>query len=276
MASVASSMGDSTSTVVCDRRRLDPICEEKDSELIGFECIGEAFPEAYKVVQQIVAALKKRPLCPDDINLVDKLKVAIANNLDTLFTERRSTGSNRNWKVNYTPGIKHSLYLYDDENVQIMLNIFDDCTETYIHNHRQAFCSCCIEGGYIHSLWQIQGDTGMHNKFSYVKPGVIECIGTFPGQIKSTMSHLFSPGQVYFLSTYQYHTVKPVADGTITLVVRDSRRLPKSSILFKDDKCKEDVITEGSNAKLTMVKKQSIEKILYRVKNAFKLHVLKK
>ncbi len=118
-------------------------------------------------------------------------------------------------------------YLYDSDTsaVSLRLHLFEDASETYIHNHRTNVMSVCLSGGYDHSVWRVVNtEPGTFRKVMRLENGAFADPEELPGRLVRLHTFPHLPGHIYFLGESSYHTVK-VPDGaassTLTIFVKD-------------------------------------------------------
>ncbi|CAF1112356.1 unnamed protein product [Adineta ricciae] len=94
-----------------------------------------------------------------------------------------------------------------DEGIEYRFHWFLDCSETYIHNHRYAFDTYCLQGEYEERLWEISDDRS----------------GTFTYTFPRTSGNKF--GNTLHLEPNQYHSIVPIGGANSKILTFVARRL---------------------------------------------------
>ena len=107
------------------------------------------------------------------------------------------------------PGVMTRVHLFSGQAVEVRLHLFQDPTETCVHNHRSSFFSCCLRGSYLHRIWTVHpSQCNVHYVFNRTKdPGGKE-LWKQQGSVELAVSHSFQEGGVYYIAATTSHTVK--------------------------------------------------------------------
>ena len=62
--------------------------------------------------------------------------------------------------VTLVPGMMHRVTLLKFFHFEVRAHVFEDSSETFVHNHGQHFYSRCLSGGYHHTLWEVRDGSG--------------------------------------------------------------------------------------------------------------------
>ncbi len=127
------------------------------------------------------------------------------------------TNTLANWSmadVRTVPGIMYQIRCGADENdpsIEYQFNWFNDCTETFIHNHSHSFDSLCLEGEYTEKSWEIKDDnTGdVTYRFYRKSETVLDIHKQIPGTLCHVMTRNHFPGNILHVDTDQYHSISP-------------------------------------------------------------------
>jgi hypothetical protein len=174
---------------------------------------------------------EKRTLLPSDCNHARDLCLKLSQLTLDLKDLPESA-------ITETPGMMRRIMLYSNENIEIRAHIFNDgCEETYIHNHGQAFITTCLQGGYVHKIWQVNGKRGVqfyeHNRAPGGVYQVQENTAVNVGNlVDNVVSHPFASGQSLYIGDLAQHTVGECSDQLVTLVIRDKVKTAGGSTIL--------------------------------------------
>lgn len=144
----------------------------------------------------------------------------------------------KNWnniEITCVPGVMLQIRLGETKEAEYRIHWFQDCTETYIHNHRYRFQSLCIDGGYVEHSWSIANRPG-HCSFAFErfdgnKVSKSRCIR---GQLTQILSRRHEPGNLLEVDQCQFHSIEGDASrGAVTLVKR-FKGLPAQTLILNN------------------------------------------
>ncbi|CAF3208849.1 unnamed protein product [Rotaria socialis] len=121
----------------------------------------------------------------------------------------------QNWSnidVRTVPGVMYQVLCGSDEGIQYRFHWFWDCEETYIHNHRYAFDTYCIEGEYVERIWEIVPDDtdAVTYYFSRESGNHLTSLMNVCGTLRIVECHSHFPGNVLHVRTDQFHSISPM------------------------------------------------------------------
>jgi hypothetical protein len=122
-----------------------------------------------------------------------------------------------NWPtiiVRCVPGVMYQVLCQTndiDNGMEYRFHWFLDCTETFVHNHGNAFDTFCLEGQYLEKLWAIidDDDDAITYKFSRTSGNKFGSIVHIPGSLRHVASRHHFPGNVLHVDTNQFHSITP-------------------------------------------------------------------
>lgn len=170
---------------------------------------------------------ENRKLQAEDMKLANRIVLELAENaalLPSLPIE-----------VSALPKVMDRVLLYQDDQIEIRAHMFYlGASETFIHNHGQAFISTCIEGSYLHRIWAIDADSeGNFTKFKREPGGLYATLGEGSGNLENVLCQPFKQGQSLFISALANHSVEG-QEKTSTIVIRDKgKRFKFATILSR-------------------------------------------
>jgi hypothetical protein len=137
-----------------------------------------------------------------------------------------------NWSdanVLTVPGVMYQVVCREEtieNNMKYRFHWFLDCTETYVHNHRNNFDTYCLEGKYIQTLWEIIND-GITDAITYKFPRTSgNKFGSkilVPGVLRVIRVDKHYPENVLHVNTDQFHTISSIPGSNnqaLTFVAR--------------------------------------------------------
>jgi hypothetical protein len=122
----------------------------------------------------------------------------------------------------------HRITLLEARAVSVRIHLFEDASETYIHNHRSNVISACLAGEYDHTVWHVDTkQRGCYRRATRSPDGSFADVHVrSDGHV--TRVHVFKhlPGHIYFLRDSSFHTVtvpelRPGGTSTMTIFVKD-------------------------------------------------------
>jgi hypothetical protein len=127
------------------------------------------------------------------------------------------TNAIANWEkadVRTVPGVMYQIRCgtdANDPNIEYQINWFIDCSETFVHNHRNSFDSLCLEGEYTEKVWEIKDDnTGAITYQFYRQSGnLLDNPQEIPGTLCHVMTRNHFPGNILHVNIEQYHSILP-------------------------------------------------------------------
>ena len=165
-------------------------------------------------------------------------------------------------KMELNPGVLDRIILMksidesSEDGVEFRVHIFRDGNETFIHSHKQDFVTSCIQGYYIHRIWDIESDeskkirvhvrtpkTGELTDFDVTDQGELLGFsvesdeegtfirGCFRNPVRETK---FEVGQKpMFVDREWHHTVhhEDISTSVITIVARRGNRSKPTTVL---------------------------------------------
>ncbi|CAF1056682.1 unnamed protein product [Adineta ricciae] len=113
------------------------------------------------------------------------------------------------------------------EDIEYRFHWFLDCSETYIHNHRYAFDTYCLQGEYEERLWEISdGHSGtLSYKFPRTSGNKFGTHIPVPGVLRSVKQNHHFPGNTLHVEPNQYHSIVPIGGANSNVLTFDARRL---------------------------------------------------
>jgi hypothetical protein len=197
------------------------------------------YPDAPSQYAAAYRLAKKVPASPSasvqwDLSTKTKLTKSIFggyhNTLKNLRTVATSIVSSYltapvNFEVRQVPGVMTQIILHNDEDTEIRLHVYDDCSETYVHNHGSGFLSYCLSGRYDEKIWNVVDDSSgraVHilerSKGGQLTPkeirnGALELVGT----------RCHFAGNALIVMPEEFHSIASVqgAEPPVTLIFRD-------------------------------------------------------
>merc|ERR1712187_484667 len=101
------------------------------------------------------------------------------------------------------------VHLFRGEAIEVRVHLFEDPSETLIHNHGTSFYSSCLAGCYEHRLWHAVGHSPeCHFRFNRTQDPELQNPERAQGYLEAGLVHSHEPGQTYFISANTPHTVK--------------------------------------------------------------------
>jgi hypothetical protein len=143
-----------------------------------------------------------------------------------------------NWStadVRTVPGVMYQIRCGNDENdsnIEYQINWFVDCTETFIHSHRNSFDTLCLEGEYFEKVWKVIDDNSgaVTYRFYGKSGGAFDPPEVVPGTLCHVSSRHHFPGNQMHVDTEHFHSVSP-GEGSDGQVVTFLKKRKHSSIL---------------------------------------------
>lgn len=192
------------------------------------------------LLEELDTRVARRPesvLAPEDRSWAERIMRAVPHVLWSRdWTTRAWT---REWPLNgggmaeKVPGAMTRLTLFHGHGLVARLHLFEQCTEEYVHNHKTHFFLGCLSGCYRHVIYGVGADEGSHYAFDRVavleRAAAAECRS---GRLEVASASDHRPGNMYFLSVRDYHTV--LHDGSTpvaTIVLRGVDELVRTTIL---------------------------------------------
>jgi hypothetical protein len=137
-----------------------------------------------------------------------------------------------NWSdanVLTVPGVMYQVVCREEtieNNMKYRFHWFLDCTETYVHNHRNNFDTYCLEGEYIQKLWEIVDD-GITDAITYKFPRTsgnkFDSKIPVPGVLRVIGVDRHYPENILHVNMNQFHTISSIRgskDPVLTFVAR--------------------------------------------------------
>ena len=181
--------------------------ESSPREDVSCETRKEAF---YAIVKALDARVKRR--ASKQLDVTDRDLVA------SMMASAEAWLSCKDWLdcldgvcVEEVPDVMKRLHLWQNEleGISARLHLFEDPTETFVHNHRSNMFSCCLHGSYWHRTWGVDA-SGSHYAMKRSGQSTVE-----PKQgglfIQHANDHV--KGACYFIHARTPHTVFPHLDG---------------------------------------------------------------
>jgi len=139
------------------------------------------------------------------------------------------------WRVGTQPRLMSKLYVHQGEGVDVRVHLFEDVAETFCHNHKTSFFSCCLAGNYDHFLWDVVEDQAgsSHAEFDRTDDGQLVNGIEKPGKLTITHRSSHQAGLSYFIHAKTFHTVKASAGSSsvLTVAVRGRAAMAKTRVL---------------------------------------------
>ena len=145
----------------------------------------------------------------------------------------------KNSKAEDQPNLMSRLELYTGLHVDVRVHLFQDPSETYVHNHRMNFWSCCLAGRYEHSLVQADTEDAKDTHYAWNRTED-ESLGgppdERPGRLRTALGHTHQAGLNYFIADCASHQVTPYQQlfqrlpDVVTLFIRGTEK-PRDTIV---------------------------------------------
>lgn len=132
-------------------------------------------------------------------------------------------------------GFTDGIYLFKNKFFEIRAHLFfEDCVESFIHNHTQSYISLCLEGGYTQKLWEIiDSKDEFHYNFTRKTGGFYTEARKQPGKLLHIFTHNFEQDQSMFVHAEAKHSLIIFPKGrSITIVIRDEREKKIENLVF--------------------------------------------
>lgn len=181
-------------------------------------------------IEELELTMRERgELCSEDLKLAQTLCIQLTNNSKAIHTLEPLTMSRMG---QFTDRI----VLYDGELLQIRVHIFrNGANETFIHDHQYHFISCCIQGSYLHRLYNIVKDSTDNKIYIHTRQsgGVYAFKEEMKGDTINVCAQPFKKGQTLFLGAAAIHTVQTEGQSqAVTITLRDKRRRNEGASIF--------------------------------------------
>ena len=178
-----------------------------------------------------------------------------------------------NWDradVRTVPGVMIQVRLGQnkhDSSIEHQINYFIDCAETYIHNHRHAFFTYCLQGGYEEKIWEIVVDNngGIVYKFSRLPGNVFDSCTVVSGALQHVKSRQHFPGNEMHVPTHQFHSISPIPNSSIRVLTFLTKVHAASSEMFVLSTSADIEAPKDAIRPATEEERQSILEILQQV-----------
>lgn len=162
--------------------------------------------------------------------------------------------------VKHVPGIMYKLLINETEDYEIWCNVFEDATETYVHDHKSNFYSTMLHGGYDYKIWSTDNNDGYHYEFTRESGNVVSKATCKQGKLSVAETGRHFPGNLVYVPNTEFHTVEPLSgqSACVTLVVREkaSKHEP-TRILSQVDV----VDSDSKDVKSTTVPRHVIDRV---------------
>jgi hypothetical protein len=125
--------------------------------------------------------------------------------------------------------------LYDTPRVQIRIHLWNDASETYIHNHRTNFLALGFTGEYTHKTFVIvENEKGSYKAHTRDGTGTMVAPETRAGCIKFSSEFQHGAGHVYFLNNRAYHSVNLPNSAGPKKAPSEPEQSPMLTLFVKD------------------------------------------
>ena len=143
-----------------------------------------------------------------------------------------------NWnniEITCVPGVMLQIRLGETKEAEFRIHWFQDCTETYIHNHRYRFQSLCIDGGYVEHSWSIANRPG-HRTFTFKRTNgnKISKGHSVRGQLTQILSRQHRPGNLLEVDQCQFHSIEGDEHREAVTLVKRFKGLPAHTMILNN------------------------------------------
>ncbi|UJR11196.1 hypothetical protein I4U23_015377 [Adineta vaga] len=143
----------------------------------------------------------------------------------------------QNWStvtVRVLPGVMYQVICTEkntNANFEYRFHWFLDCSETYIHNHRYAFDTYCLEGEYIENVWEIIDDHSdtMTYQFPRTLGNKFDPSFRVPGALRVVKTNDHFPGNTLHVEPNQFHSISPITQQHNEVLTFVARKLCKTA-----------------------------------------------
>eukprot|EP01103_Thecamoeba_quadrilineata_P000239 TRINITY_DN10196_c0_g1_i1.p1 TRINITY_DN10196_c0_g1~~TRINITY_DN10196_c0_g1_i1.p1 ORF type:complete len:574 (+),score=113.05 TRINITY_DN10196_c0_g1_i1:248-1969(+) len=136
-------------------------------------------------------------------------------------------------KLSRVPGMVDRVEIFEGDKLAVRAHLFQNATETTIHDHGQSFISFCLRGKYNHTVYTVDQEADATHFETRRKPGGSLLDQTEKkGSIIDSLAHEFWPGQCLLIRWHTKHTVLPAANDVATIVFRDKIKAKNYSTIL--------------------------------------------
>lgn len=129
------------------------------------------------------------------------------------------------------PDMLHRIFVHCSDAMDVRIHIFDNASETYVHDHSRHFMSVALSGTYEHKIWAVDGgsdsdachvqDQHHHYVFERMRGNVFSVPHEESGALVERCSYQFGPGTSYYIDAEELHTVTTQRSELGSAAVRD-------------------------------------------------------
>lgn len=194
----------------------------------------EAFFDLIKSLDRKVRTSSTKEVQDTDADMVSRIKthaqawISSGNFLDCF----------QDLEVREVPGVMKRVEVYQGEGITCRFHLFEDPTETYIHNHQSNFFSSCLKGHYWHRIWGTDQNQNKHH-YALNRSKGHEKAERQAGALYIQHANDHVEGASYFIHSNTPHTVLPHLDG--------ARPVPVVTMLIKGKKAVRDTLVRSEN-----------------------------
>ena len=194
----------------------------------------EAFFDLIKSLDRKVRTSSTKEVQDSDADMVSRIKthaqawISSGNFLDCF----------QDLEVREVPGVMKTVQVYQGEGITCRFHLFEDPTETYIHNHQSNFFSSCLKGHYWHRIWGTDQNQNKHH-YALNRSKGHERAERQAGALHIQNANDHVEGASYFIHSNTPHTVLPHLDG--------ARPVPVVTMLIKGKKAVSDTLVRSEN-----------------------------
>lgn len=205
---------------------------------------------------------EERSLSGGDRELARAICLEIAERADALLLIHKED-------ISRCSGLMDRVQLYEDDTIAIRAHLFHvEASETFVHNHGQAMISTCLEGSYIHQIYEVdsaQGGDRHHYRFLRLPNGVYseqgDCV---PGELEEILCQPFQAGQSLFISALAKHKMVGTKQRVTTITIRDAVK----RFLHCDILCDSAAVIEPTDAVAPITDDAECQQVRERLRRA--------
>ena len=226
----------------------------------------EAFFELVKSLDDKVGARRVRTVDESDEDAVNLIK----NRLQEWISSKGWVDSLKHADVEEVPGMMKRVHLFRGSGISVRLHLFEDPTETFIHNHQSNLFSCCLKGRYRHRMWGI-GSADQCSHFAMNRSSQDGEMVQQPGRLFVQLACDHMEGCSYFIHANTPHTVLSQLDGArpvpvLTMIVKGVESMGETWVRCDSEShCAEIVQEVHVERTLSSAERLSVLERMYRL-----------
>ncbi|BBB62276.1 hypothetical protein UNDKW_4021 [Undibacterium sp. KW1] len=137
---------------------------------------------------------------------------------------RQVLSSPTQYEVRHVPQVMYQIIVLDTPTTEVRFHIYEDCKETYIHNHKHPFLSYGLQGGYTEKIWRWDKDE-KSKFFCFVrhKGGQLNAPHEFLGRLSQWYTRKHFVGNILTVGNNSYHSIASASgrELPVTLIIKD-------------------------------------------------------